>query len=244
LSTPGGRSAGQQPQLLGRWSAEEPNQKTGVAMRLDLVKKPEGEWVSFNELCGTGDGKTAEFLSPIPASEARQILVTRNFEMMDPEGRLIVKNEKTGSIERDDADGYKLETRGEELWVVFDRPIAFGVRVSVSGLGRQIGDSFKIAPMSTVLQKAIQEKQPLAIRKREKDVSLLDLQEAGRVSFMALVEDWSGIEGEDGALECTPINKKIFLDQKDAMFFGLFVSNRSGAIRTERINSFAKDSSD
>jgi hypothetical protein len=217
-------------------------------MRLDLNKKPEGDWTSFNEPCTPvlGDGINKEFKAPIPAAEARSVLVMRDFFMMATDNRLKETNEKDGTTLRDDPDGYKLETRGEdELWIVTDRAPAFGARMSVSGLGRKVGDAFLVLPMSTVLQKRIEEKQPASLRKRDKNaVSLQDLQEAGRVSFQELVTDWAGIEGETGPLPCTPENKKAFLDQKDALFFGLFVSNRAGAIRTERMNSFQKDSSD
>jgi hypothetical protein len=220
-------------------------------MRLDLVKKPEGEWASFNEACvpPKGDGTTKEFKTPIPASEARSVLVMRGFFMMAPDNRLTVTNQKTGSIERDDPDGYKLETRGEgELWVVFDRAPAFEEPVSVSGLGRKVGDAFKILPASTFLQQKIREKQPAIFRGAVKDrenITQQDLQEGARVNFEFFVEDWLGIsDGQSAPLPCTPENKKAFLEQKDATFFGLFVSNRAGAIRTERMNSFQKDSSD
>lgn len=232
-------------------------------MRLDLIKKSAGEWCSFNEACGIGDGVTTEFLTPIPAAEARAVLVMRDFAMTTPDAQLDEKNELTGVVTHT-PDGYKLDTRTSkgfitegdpasvaeamrnppgELWIVFERPPTFGTRVSVSGLGRKIGDAFRVLPMSTVLQRQIEEKQPASLRKRDpKAVSLSDLQDAGRISFTFLVTEWFGIEGEAGPLECNAENKKAFLDQKDAMFFGLFVSNRSSAIRAEGINSFSNDS--
>jgi hypothetical protein len=234
-------------------------------MRLDLIKKPEGVWASFNEFCGTGDGVTKEFKIPIPASEARSVLVLRDFEMVAPAGRLIAKNEKDGTILSDEPNGYKLERRGgglkvptdddltpdqsgDELWIVFDQAPFFEVHVSVSGLGRKVGDAFCILPMSTLLQKKIQEKQPKIFRgpaKERDNVTQLDLQEAGRVSFQELVVGWTGITGGDDApLPCNAETKGLFLDRKDAMFFGLFVSNRSSAIRAEGIQSQSKDSSD
>jgi hypothetical protein len=218
-------------------------------MRLDLIKKPGGVWASFNESCGTGDGTNKEFRTPIPASRARSVLVMRGFGMLAPDNRLVVMNEKDGTILRDEPDGYKLETRGEdELWIAFDRAPVFEMPVSVSGLGRQVGDAFKVLPMGTLLQQKIREKQPKIFRappKERDNVTDADIQEAGRVNFMELVVDWSGITGADEApLPCTPENKKAFLDLKDAQFFGLFVSNRSAAIRAEGINSFSGDSSD
>jgi hypothetical protein len=213
-------------------------------MRLELIKKPEGEWCSFNEACGTGDGGTKEFKTPIPAAEARSVLILRDFLMTAPDNRLVMMNEKDGTVIKDDADGYKLETRGVELWVVFDRAPGFGTHISASGLGRKIGDAFLILPMTTVLQKRIQEKVPLSVRKREKDISLMDLQDGGRINFDVLVVDWIGIEGDAGPIPCDPITKKAFLDQMDAMFFGYFVMNRASAIRAERINALPKDSTD
>jgi hypothetical protein len=153
-------------------------------MRLDLVKKPEGEWVSFNEKCGKGDGTTKEFKVPFPASEARSLLVMRGFEMVASDNVLVVKNEKDGTILKEDPDGYKLETRGEDMFIVFDIAPALDVRVSVSCLGRQVGDAFKILPMSTLLQKKINDKQPAIFRapaKEREKVTANDLQEAGRV---------------------------------------------------------------
>jgi hypothetical protein len=214
-------------------------------MRLDLNRRPEGVFCSFNEDCGTGDGTNLEFKVPFPAAEARSVLVLRDFGMIAPDNRLVEKNELDGTILKDVPDGYRLEERGDELWIVFDRPPAFDVRVSVSCLGRQVGDAFKILPMTTVLQKRIQEKQPASLRGRDRNaVSILDLQEAGRVSFMELVVDWTGVTDGKNPLPCDTENKKLFIDQSDAMFFGLFVSNRAAAIRAERINEFAKDSSD
>jgi hypothetical protein len=219
-------------------------------MRLDLNKKPEGEWASFNEFCGTGDGETKDFKTPILASEARSVLVirsTKRFEMLAPDNRLVVTNEKDGTILKDEPDGYKLETRDEnDLWVVLDRPLPFGTRLSVSGLGRQVGDAFKVLPMSPAVRKRIYEKQPASLRKRDsKDVSEMDVVEASRISFQELVVDWNGItDGEDKPLPCDTETKKAFLDLKDATFFGLFVTNRAAAIRAEGMNSFNGDSSD
>jgi len=217
-------------------------------MRLDLMKKPEGTWCSFNEFCGKGDGATKEFKTPIPAAEARAILVLRNFDLASPDGRIVTMNDKDGTILKDEPDGYHFETRDEALWVVFDRAPALGTRISVSGLGRQVGDSFKVLPMSTLLGKKISDKQPAIFRGSPKDrdkVTSNDLQEAGRVSFEMLVVDWSGVtDMDDKPLPCTSDNKKAFLDNADAMFFGIFASDRASAIRAERINTFESNSSD
>lgn len=214
-------------------------------MRLDLVRKPQGEWASFNEACGIGDSANKEFKVPFPAAEARSVLVLRDFATVTPDNRLITLNDKDGTVLKDEPDGYRLETRETELWIVFDRAPAFEARVSVSCLGRKVGDAFKILPMSTKLQKVIQEKLPASLKGRDRDkITILDLQEGGRVNFMDLVVEWSGIDGESGPLPCDTEMKKAFLDQKDSIFFGGFVSNRSNAIRAERINSLDKDSSD
>lgn len=218
-------------------------------MRLDLNRKPDGEWCSFGEFCGTGDGVTKEFKAPIAASEARAVLVMRDFDMVAPDGRIVEKNELDGTILTDTPDGYKLETRNEtELWVVFDQAPSFETRVTVSGLGRKVGIAFRIIPTNTVLQKRIKDKQPAIFRAPAKEmlnVTVNDLQEGGRVTFMELVVDWIGVTGEDDQpLPCNAEMKKIFLDQADAMVFGAFVGGRSSAIRKEKITLFAKDSSD
>ena len=217
-------------------------------MRLDLLKKPEGEWASFGEPCGVGDAATKEFKLPFPASEARSVIVLQNFNIVGSDDRLVVMNDKDGTILRDEPNGYQLQTRGEEMWVVFDRAPALEVKITVSCLGRKSENAFKVLPMSTLLGKKISAGQPAIFRGPAKDrdkVTSNDLQEAGRVSFMELVQDWHGIQNTDGTeLPCTPEMKKAFLDSLDAMFFGIFVSNRASAIRSERINQLDKDSSD
>lgn len=218
-------------------------------MRLDLNKKPEGEWCSFNESCGKGDGVTKDFKLPYGPDETRGTIVLRNFDIAAPDGRLLTMNDKDGTILRDEPDGYHFEVRNEkELWVVFDRAPVDGTRISVSCLGRQVGDAFKILPMSTLLNKRIQDKQPAIFRGAAKDranVTTNDLHEAGRVSFQELVVDWAGVNDPGGApIPCTTENKKKLLDDMDAMFLGVFVSNRSSALRAERISSIERDSSD
>ena len=217
-------------------------------MRLELNRKPEGEWASFNEFCGKGDGETREFMTPIPASQAREILVTRAFEFLTPDQRRVEKNEKTGEILSDVGDGYTLSTRNEdELWIVFDRPVPFGARVAVSGLGRQVGDAFRILPMTSAIQKQLEEKQPENLRKREKrkDATIADLRQSGSTTFMDLVADWHGITDENGnALPCDEKTRSAFLSQTDSVYFGMFVTHRSAALRAERMNSFAVDSRD
>lgn len=178
---------------------------------------------------------------------------TKTFELLTPDNRIISKNEKTGEILKDEADGYRLETRGgteevkgDELWIVFDRAPAFEVRVSVCGLGRKVGDAFKILPASPAIRKKIFEKGPASLRKPgAKDATEMDAVEAARLTFQELVVDWSNVTGGDGAtLPCDEVHKKLFLEQKDAMFFAMFVSDRAAAIRAEGINSLDTDSSD
>jgi hypothetical protein len=229
--------------------ASDTTSKDGVAMRLDLIKKTEGTWTSFNEPCGTGDGVTKDFKTPILVSEARSVLVirsSRTFEMMDPANRLVRFNERDGTVLSDEPDGYKLETRGEDpyLWIVLDQALAFGFHVSVSCLGRKVGDSFKVLPMGSALQKRIYEKKPAIFRKRDNKAAPddQDVAELGRVTFQELVVDWSNIYGDDSPLPCDTEGKNTFLSQKDAGFFGLFVSNRSAELRAEGMNSFATDS--
>src|SRR3974377_116056 len=171
-------------------------------MRLDLIKKPEGTWCSFNEFCGTGDGAAKDFKAPFSSSEARSVLVLRNFDLVQPDGRLVTMNDKDGTILRDEPAGYRFETPEDDtLWVVFDRAPALNVRVSMSCIGRRVGDSFKVLPLSTVLGKKISDKQPAIFRGSVKDrekVTSNDLQEAGRISFDMPVVDWPGItDGED-----------------------------------------------
>lgn len=217
-------------------------------MRLDLNRKPEAVWVSFDEYCGRGDGKNREFRTPIPPAEARELLVMRGFEIMAPDGRLIMRNDQGGGILKDEADGYTLDTRPEdELWIVLDRPPAFGERVNVSGLGRQVGDAFKILPMSDALQKKLSEAMPESIRnpKKRVDASDADQSEAGRINFMGLVVDWAGIVGADGQpVPCDDESKKAFLNAKNAQFFGLFCRHRSLALQREGIHTHEADSRD
>ena len=217
-------------------------------MRLDLNKKNEGEWCSFNEFCGRGDGKLREFKTPIPPAEAREILVMRDFEMLLPDGRLIIYNDKNGGILKDEADGYTLDVRPEgELWIVFDKPPAFGQRVNVSGLGRKVGDAFKILPMTTVVSKKLSEKKPESLRKVSKRADILDtdLEDAGRLNFMELVVDWVGVcDGAGAPVPCNEETKKGFINETEGLFFGMFVTNRAKALRAERISRHEGDSRD
>lgn len=218
-------------------------------MRLDLMKKPEGVWASFNERCGTGDGVGKEFMAPFKASEARSVLVLRNFDIAASDGRLVTMNDKDGTILRDEPDGYHFETRNEdEFWIVFDRAPVLNAKIWASCLGREVGEAFKILPMSTLLGKKINDKQPAIFRgpaKGRENVTSADLQEAGRVSFSELVVDWMGVKDpSEQPVPCTPESKKALLDNMDAMFLGIFASNRASAIRAENISGFEKDSSD
>jgi hypothetical protein len=215
-------------------------------MRLDLIKKPEGEWASYNEFCGIGDGVTKEFKTPIPPKEARSVIVLRGFNIVPTDNRIVTMNDKDGTILKDEADGYKLEAREDDLWVVFDRAPAFETRVWVSGLGRKVGEAFFVLPMNTILQKKIQEKQPAALKGKDRDkATVLDLQDAGRVSFEAIVTDWTGVNDQDGQpVPCNAEMRKKMLDDQDAFFLGFFASNRSSALRAERMQAHAKDSSD
>lgn len=218
-------------------------------MRLDLSKKHEGTWASFNESCSPalGDGTNKDFRVPIPTAEIRALLVLRGFEMMATDGRLVVTNEKDGTILKDEPDGYKTEVRDGDTWIIFDKAPAFGVPVRVSSLGRKVDDAFKVIPLTTVLQRKIREKQPAIFRGTMKDLQKMtqqDAQEGARVSFEYLLVDWISVDTGDSPPPCTSENKKAFLDQNEAAFFGAFVMNRALAVRNERINSHEKDSSD
>jgi hypothetical protein len=217
-------------------------------MRLDLNRKPEAVWVSFDEFCGRGDGKTREFKTPIPPAEAREVLVMSDFQVLAPDGRYIMRNDKDGTILKDEPDGYKLEVRpGDELWIVFDRPRAFDARVNVSGLGREVGDAFKILPMTDTLQRTLGEAMPENIRrpKKREDATDADQMEAGRINFMGLVMDWRGIVSSDGTpVPCDEASKKAFLNTKNAQFFGLFCRQRALALQEEAIHSHEADSRD
>ena len=101
--------------------------------------------------------------------------------------------------------------------------------------------------MTTTMQKKLSEKAPESLRKQSKrnDVTDTDLQDAGRVNFMDLVIDWTGICNAEGApVPCNEETKKNFLNETEALFFGLFITNRAKAIRTERITGHEADSRD
>lgn len=203
-------------------------------------KRPEGEWASFNELCGIGDGQKATFAVPVPASEARSLLFMRDYSTIEPDGELR-RLDADGKTEDVKPDGYKLSAEGDALSITFERPPKLGARISCSGLGRKVGDAFKILSMTTSLAKKLDEKLPPEMKKRKRDdiPNLPAIQETCKATFMELVEDWTGImDGDGNPIPCDPANKKLLLEKTDAITLGLFVAERARAIQRERMSGF------
>lgn len=212
-------------------------------MRINLSKRiPEGEWSSFNEPIGTGDGEKTKWTLPISAKEARGLLLMRDLEFLGPEGR---RTEMQDGKSVEIPDGFQTkETPEGELEIVMDRALRPGVKLSFCALGRKAGDSFKILPLTTVVAKKLDDAAPTGIRKRSKAGEMTgdDVRDSGRTSFQNLVVDWTLKDEEDNPLICDEETKKAFLDQFDAGFFGLWARQRSVAIQAERISAHEADS--
>ncbi len=214
--------------------------ENAVKISLDSGR-PEGEWTSWNEAIGTGDGARASFPLPCPPVEARGLSVTRDFATVEPDGRLREFTADGKTIINDEPDGWKLVLAGDSASVEFDRPPRFGARVAVAILGREIGDAFQIYAMDSTLSKKLDEKMPkgLKTRKREELAVLPEVQEMCRLAFIELVQDWKGITDEKGnPLPCDEKMKGRFLDRTDVVSFGLFVMERARTIQRERLSGF------
>jgi len=207
--------------------------------------RPSGEWVSWNEPCGIGDGTNTSFPLPFPAKEARGLVVTRDLVAIEPDATfpVVETNEDGKRITVQKPDGWKLD--GD--FIVFDRAPRFGARVAVSCIGRQVGDAFKIYGQDSTISKKLDELMPPELKnRRPNDVAKLPaIQTMCRVAFMELVSDWAGIMDQDGnPVPCDDAGKKRFLDLTDVVTFGLFVMDRSRAIQRERVAGFEKSVED
>lgn len=158
-------------------------------MYLSLKKKASGEWVTFDERLGTGDGRTTEF--PLPeGTETAGIAIMRNYAVLSAGNTFRPINETStgpdGTIRRvfgtEIKDGYRLTTRKRgavpegaeaedvpiqegtlEHVVVFDQPPAAGTPLGFSRIGVKLdhpGISFKILPLSKKLSNRLSDTLP------------------------------------------------------------------------------------
>ena len=209
-------------------------------MKISLdAGRPDGEWTSWNENCGTGDGTKTVFPLPFPAKEARGLLVTRDFGTVEPDGVLVTfgKDEEGKTVSTKEPDGWRLD---EAAAIVFDKPPRYGAKIAVSCLGRPVGDAFKVYAMDPNLQRRFDEKTPkeIKLRKPNEAASLPAVREMTWMAFIELVQDWKGItDGDGNPLPCDATTKKLFMEKTD-ISFGLFVMERARAIQRERLAGF------
>ena len=202
--------------------------------------RPDGEWASWNEAVGTGDGARTAWPLPFKVEEARGLLVTRDFVTVEPDGVLTThsKDDDDKPVVTRTADGWRLDEDGQ---LVLDAAPRFGAKIAASALGRKVGDSFRVYAMDSVLSKKLDEKMPKELKSKKKDeiAGLPQVQDMCRLAFMELVQDWTGItDGKGEPLPCDDLRKKLFLDRTDVVAFGLFVMERARAIQRERLAGF------
>ena len=213
--------------------------------------KAEGEWASFNEPCGKGDGVKVAFETPFPAKELRGLHVMRDHLIVGPEGLRRVQD-LDGNLLRDDPDGYKVSTSAPDAPAVitFDRPPMIGVRVSCSVLGRkpEKGEAFKVLPMTDNVAQYLDEKIPpeMRKRKREENAKLPAVQTFYREAYAKLVVDAYGFVDDAGtALDFQLADvKKAIINQLGALLVGGFAWERAVTLQSERQSSNAAEVSD
>jgi hypothetical protein len=215
-------------------------------------RKPEGEWCSFNEPCGKGDGKKVAFQTPFPAKEAKSLHFMRDFIIVAPDNIRRVAD-LDGNLLRDEPDGYTLTwptNVDEPVTVTFDKAPSLDERISCSTVGRrpEKGEAFKVLPMTDTVAQKLDEKMPpeLRKRKREMNASLPAVQEMYREAYRLLVVDCHGIVGDDGQpLDFTsPFVKKAILDTLGSVLLGSFAMDRARILQRDKASSLSVELSD
>jgi hypothetical protein len=203
-------------------------------------RKAEGEWASFNEFIGKGDGKRTIFETPWPAKETRHLHVMRDFQIVSP-GNIRRILDPDGNLLRDEPDGYDVTSSSPDapLTITFQQPPGLNVRISGSILGRkpEKGEALKILPMTDAISRALDEKIPpeLRKRKREETAKLPAVQEMYREAWNRLVVDFHGFTDENGSphVFSEPV-KKAILNELGALFAGGFAWDRANVIQQEK----------
>lgn len=225
-------------------------------MRIALDgRKPEAEWASLNEACGTGDGKKITFETPFPAKEARGLHVMRDtpggYEIIAPENvRRVI--DPDGNVTREEPDGYALShtTNDAPVTITFERPPAVGVRIAVSALGRrpEKGEALKILPMTDSISAQLDSKMPAEFRKRKRDlnVGLPAVQDMYREAYHRLVVDCHGfVDADDNPIVWDEMKvKPAILNALTCILLGPFAMDRARAIQRERSSGLAAEVSD
>lgn len=211
-------------------------------MRISLDgRKPEGEWASLNEFLGKGDGVRTAWEIPLSAKELRGFHLMRDFAILSPSGQRRVLD-PDGKLIRDEPDGYTLSAPSAEgrVTVTLDQPVALGVRLSYSVIGRrpEKGEALKVLPMTDTLAKQLDEKLPPEFRKRNRieNVALPAVQGWNREAYERLVVDAYGFVGDaNEPLDFTnPAVKKSILDTLGSILLGSFAADRARVLQNER----------
>lgn len=216
-------------------------------MRISLDgRKPEGEWASLNEFLGKGDGTRTKWEIPIPAKDLRGLHIMRDYAILAPNAirRVLDPDQK---LLRDEPDGYKISAPTPDGFatVEFEQPVALGVRISFSVLGRRpetdgkpTGEALKVLPMTDTLAKQLDEKLPPEFRKRKREdnVALPAVQEWNREAYNRLVVDAYGfVDENDQPLDFSnPVVKKSILDTLGSILLGSFAADRARVLQNER----------
>ena len=218
-------------------------------MRISM-EKLEGEWCSWSEPCGRGDGKRTEFQTPFPSREARGLHVMRDFTILPPNFQRRILN-PDGSLLRDEPDGYATSTTGPDdpVTITFEQPVPLDMHISVSVIGRQPakGEAFKVLPMTDTLAQQLDEKLPPSLRRRKTrdDVIMPEIQTMYRDSFQRLVVDFSGfVDGKGDPIPCNEATKKKLIDVLGSVALGAFARDRAVTLQREMATGLARELSD
>lgn len=222
-------------------------------MRISLEgRKPTGEWASFMEVCGVGDGKKVAFETPFPSKEAKDLHVMRDIAIIQPDNERRVLD-PDGNLLRDEPDGYHTSTAGPDLpvTITFDRAPSEGEVISCSAFGRkpEKGIAFQVLPLTDSHARALDDRMPPELRKRKREamIQLSPLQDMYREAYNRLIVDAVGFEDETTGQPLVftdPKVKAAILEKLGSVLLGGFATERARTLQTRQATARVRDLSD
>lgn len=218
-------------------------------MRISM-EKAEGEWCSWCEPCGKGDGKRKDFKTPFPAREWRGGHIMRDFFILPANNVRRVLN-PDDSLLRDEPDGYTTSSTSpdEPLTITFDQAPPLDVPISASVIGRkpEKGEALKVLPLTDSIAQQLDEKLPPSLRKRKtrNDVLLPEIQQMYRDAFHRLVVDFHGfIDGTGAPIPCNERTRARLIDVLGSVVLGAFARDRAATLQREMALASSNELSD